>query len=205
AKAAPPQDGSLLDQVVQPRLANLLRRQIPAVIVVLQRPQKRERPRNVVVGHDEWDAKLFVDVIIDLPESFEDLLIRPSFKGPSQIDPDDLSQHARVNPLFVIVGEHSRRSFAVQVFRGAKLTECKFSWRTVGFCKVARARLPVPRLGARLHHETTFIAGSAEGCARTFLLRSDATSSFASRSVDPFQNSNNLFMLRRRNCLIRQE
>ena len=52
------------DDVIEPGLADLRRGQFQAVALVGQGAQKGERASDVVVGHDEQPAALFVDVIL---------------------------------------------------------------------------------------------------------------------------------------------
>ena len=55
------------DEVVEPGLPDLRRRQIAAVAVIRQRTQKGKRARNIVVGDDQRHIALLVDVVVDLP------------------------------------------------------------------------------------------------------------------------------------------
>ena len=53
AVAAPPQDRAMLDDVVEPGLADLARRDVAARPMILERPDEGEGPGDVVVGDDQ--------------------------------------------------------------------------------------------------------------------------------------------------------
>jgi hypothetical protein len=109
ADAAPPVGRPLLDDVVQPRLPDLRRRQVTPVTVIRQRAQEREGPGDVVVRDDErvlalrrLDRRVAGDVAPDLAEPVLDLPVRPLLERPAEVDADDLAQHAGVDALGVI-------------------------------------------------------------------------------------------------------
>ena len=100
---------AVLDEVVEPRLADLLRRQIRVAVVVLHRADEGEGAADVVVGDDQTLVEFVVDVIVDLAEAFLDALVGPALEGPAEVDADDLAEHARVDALLVVgwqVGGH---------------------------------------------------------------------------------------------------
>ena len=66
AEAAPPENRAIFDQIVQPGLADLLRRDGRIAVVVLQGANERERAADVVVGDDERHVELVVNVVVDL-------------------------------------------------------------------------------------------------------------------------------------------
>ena len=99
AHAAPPQDGLVLDDVVEPGLADLARAQGRIVTVVLQRPEENERARQVVVRHDQRHAHLVVDEVGDLAETFPDRRVAPALHRAPQVDADQLAEHAGVDTL----------------------------------------------------------------------------------------------------------
>ena len=102
AEPAPPEDGAFLDQVVEPGAADVACGQILLEVVVLHRPHKGERPRNVVVGNHQRHVQHVVHVVVDLAQVLIDHLDGPTFEGASQIDADNLAQHARVDALGVV-------------------------------------------------------------------------------------------------------
>ena len=67
--------------------------------MVLQRPEEHERARQVVVGHDQRHAHLVVDVVGDLAEPLPDRPVAPALHGASQVDADQLAEHAGVDTL----------------------------------------------------------------------------------------------------------
>ena len=89
-QTAPPEDRPIFDEDIQPPVADLGGGDIRRAAVFGDRPQKRERPADVIVGDDERDAHPFVDVAIDLAQFALNTRVGPSLKRPSQVDPDDL-------------------------------------------------------------------------------------------------------------------
>ena len=94
AHAAPPEDGALLNDVIQPGFADLARAQLRVVIVILQSAEEDETAGNVVIGDDERHADFVVDVIADLAETLADVLVAPAFHGAPQVDADQLAEDA---------------------------------------------------------------------------------------------------------------
>ena len=70
-----------LYEVVEPGLADLPRRELRIAVVVLERPDERERAADVVVGDDQRHVELVVDVVVDLPEALFDAFIGPALEG----------------------------------------------------------------------------------------------------------------------------
>ena len=99
AHAAPPEDGSVLDDVVEPGLADLARAQGRIEAVILQRAEEHERAGQVVVGHDQRHAHLVVDVVGDQAEPLPDRPVAPALHGASQVNADQLAKHAGVDAL----------------------------------------------------------------------------------------------------------
>ena len=104
AEAAPPEHRAVLDEVVEPGLADLGRGEVRIAAVVLERPHESERAADVVVGDDEGDPDLVVDVVVDLPKLVLAALVGPAFERPPEIDAYDLAEHARVDALLVVLG-----------------------------------------------------------------------------------------------------
>jgi hypothetical protein len=104
----PPERRPVLDDVVEPGLPDLGRRELQRVAVVRQRAQERQRAGDVVIGLHERAAPLLrgdlgasVDVVVDLPELRLDALVRPPLERTAEVDADDLAQDAGVDPLRV--------------------------------------------------------------------------------------------------------
>jgi len=91
AQPSPPQDRLALDQVVQPGLANLLGGEREGVAVVRQRAQEGEGAGDVVVGDDEGDSALLMDVAVDLSQLLDNHFVAPAFEGTAQVHADDLA------------------------------------------------------------------------------------------------------------------
>ena len=104
AEAAPPQDRAVLDQVVEPGLADLLRGQLRVAVVVFECADERERAADVVVGDDQRHVELVVDVVVDLAEALFDAFIGPALEGAAEVDADDLAEHAGIDALLVVGG-----------------------------------------------------------------------------------------------------
>ena len=112
AVAAPPQDRSALDDRVEPRLTDLLRREVRCDSVLGQRAHKGECARHIVVGDHERRIEAVMDVIFDRSELLHYALVGPPFEWPADIDADQLAEDAGVD-AFEIVGGNSghRRRF----------------------------------------------------------------------------------------------
>ena len=104
AHAAPPEDRALLDDVVEPGLADLRGRQVAAVAVVGQGAQEGEGAGDVVVGDDQGHVLALVDVVPDLAEFGHDAVVGPAFEGAAEVDADDLAEHAGVDALEIVGG-----------------------------------------------------------------------------------------------------
>ena len=109
AEAAPPEDGAPLDQIVEPRLADLPRRDLRVAVVVLQRADEGEGAADVVVGDDQRHVELVVDVVVDLAQAPLDGFVRPSLERAPQVDADQLAEHAGVDALLVVRGQRGHR------------------------------------------------------------------------------------------------
>ena len=103
AVAAPPQDRALLDDVVEPGLADLLGREVCRGAVVLERAHESEGAGDVVVGDDQRLVQPVVHVIFDRPELLHDLLVGPALERPAEIDAHQLAEHAGIDALEIIV------------------------------------------------------------------------------------------------------
>jgi hypothetical protein len=77
------------------------------VAVVRQGADEGERAGDVVVGDDEGDAALLVDVVVHLAQLAHDLLVAPALEGAAQVHADDLTEHAGVDALLVVGGDHN--------------------------------------------------------------------------------------------------
>ena len=75
AHPAPPQDGLVLDDVVEPGVADPARVQRRVVAVVLQGAKEHEGAGQIVVGHDQRHADLVVHVVGNGPEPLPDRLV----------------------------------------------------------------------------------------------------------------------------------
>ena len=99
SRPAPPQDGFVLDDVVQPCLPDLPCGQVRRTAVVLHRPEEGEGAGDIVVRHDQGHSGGPMGVIDDLAEALPYGLIAPSLHRPAQVYADDLPQHPGVNPF----------------------------------------------------------------------------------------------------------
>ena len=104
AHAAPPEDRALLDDVVEPGLADLRGREVAAVAVVRERAQEGKGAGDVVVGDDQGHVFALVDVVPDLAEFGHDAVVGPAFEGAAEIDADNFAEHAGVGALEVVIG-----------------------------------------------------------------------------------------------------
>ena len=67
------------------------------------------RDRDVIIGHDEWNAQAIVDVPGDLAELGGDPLVGPSLHGSAKVDADRLAQDAGIDPLLIVaLDSHGR-------------------------------------------------------------------------------------------------
>ena len=106
AGAAPPQDGAILDDVVEPGLADLARRDVGLGAMLLERANEGEGSGDVVVGDDERAFEPVVDVIFDRSELANDAPVGPVLERPAEIDADQLAEHGGVG-AFGIVGRQA--------------------------------------------------------------------------------------------------
>ena len=88
AKATPPQNGPIFDNIVQPGLANLGWSYALRIAIVGQGAQKGEGAGYVVICDDKrWIVgHLIIDVVSDLAQLFHDLFVVPLLKRPSYVD-----------------------------------------------------------------------------------------------------------------------
>ncbi len=103
ADASPPEDRFALDRVVEPVVADLLRREIGRVAFILKRSQERERAGDVVIGHHQRRALASRQVAIDLAIGFNDLFVGPLLDRAAKIDPDQLAEHPGIDTFQIIV------------------------------------------------------------------------------------------------------
>ena len=96
AVPAPPKDRTALDNVIEPCLADLARREIGARPVILERADECESSRDVIVGDDQRTVQPLVDIVLDLAEFMHDPLICPTLERPPEIDADELAEHGGV-------------------------------------------------------------------------------------------------------------
>ena len=104
AHAAPPEDGPVFDDVVEPGLADLLRRHLRGEAVVLHGTEEGEGARQVVVSHDEGKVQLIVDIIGNLAEPVDDGLVGPALHRVAQIHADHLTQNTGVDLVAIGLG-----------------------------------------------------------------------------------------------------
>ena len=62
--SAPPEDGSLLDQIVEPGFPNLRGGQIMRDTVIVQGTKKCKRPGNIVITDNQRDVQFIVNIVI---------------------------------------------------------------------------------------------------------------------------------------------
>ena len=98
AESAPPEDGLVLDDGVEPRVAEVRRRDL-AIPSLLHGAEEAEAAGQVVVGDHQRLPERLVHVAIDLAEPFLDGIVRPALHGPPQVDADHLAEHAGVGRL----------------------------------------------------------------------------------------------------------
>ncbi len=120
AVAAPPQDRSLLDEVVEPGAADVARAEVRRDAVVLEGADEGEGAGHVVVGDHERLAEPLVDVVLDRAELAHDPLVGPSLERPPEIDPDQLAQHPGIDALEVVLGDRHSPSSSVRAALPAK-------------------------------------------------------------------------------------
>ncbi len=99
---APPEDRAPFDQIVQPGLADLGRRQRHPHTLIGHRPQERKRARDVIVDDDQGLAQAFMHIVGDLAQIMHDSLMGPPFERAPDIDADDLAENACIHPLEII-------------------------------------------------------------------------------------------------------
>src|SRR5262249_34067151 len=102
AAPTPPQHGPTFHEIVKPRLPDLHGRQVALITVIRQRSQKCKCARNIVVCDDQRNAKLLVDVVVDLPKLTHDAFIGPSFKRTPQINADDFAKYSGVYAFDIV-------------------------------------------------------------------------------------------------------
>ncbi len=99
AIAAPPQRAVPVAQVVQPGVADLLRRELLGGGEIAQRADKDQRPREVVVG---TEIVIMLDIAGQLAVGLPDPVRRPALDRRPILDADHLAQECGIY-LFVIV------------------------------------------------------------------------------------------------------
>ena len=70
--------------------------------MILERPDEREGPGDVVVGDDERGVQPLVDIILDRSEFADDALIGPPLERAAKINADQLAKHRRISALAII-------------------------------------------------------------------------------------------------------
>src|ERR1700677_3559401 len=111
AVAAPPENGALFDEVVEPRLPDFPRGQVRARAVVLERAGEGERSSDVVVGHDQRPIEAIVNVIFDRSELADDSLICPVLERPAQVHADQLAEHGGISAVEIVGWQWSHEGF----------------------------------------------------------------------------------------------
>ncbi len=102
SQAAPPQDGLVLDQVIEPGLADLRGGDLAREAVVGQCADEGESTGDVIIGDDQRHAQPLVHVAADLAQFGHNALITPALEGAAQIHADDLAQHSGVDAFEII-------------------------------------------------------------------------------------------------------
>src|SRR5271168_3982115 len=110
AVAAPPENGALLDDVVEPRLPDFPRREVRARAMVLERANEGERSGDVVVGHDQRTIEAIVNVIFDRSELSDDALIGPVLERPAKVHADQLAEHGGISAVEIVGWQLSHRT-----------------------------------------------------------------------------------------------
>ncbi len=108
ADAAPPEDRTFLDDVVQPGLSDLLGGQLARITIVGERARKGEGACDVVVGDDELmvaqrHVAAVVDVVVDRPEFPEGAFVGPTLEGAAEIDADQLAEDAGIDAFGIVM------------------------------------------------------------------------------------------------------
>ena len=109
AEPAPPQDGPFLDEVVEPGLADLARRDGGIVTVVCHRANEGERPGDVVIGDDERHTQPVMDVVVDVADPLLDRFVGPALDRAPEVHADELPEHAGVDPVARSAGRSDER------------------------------------------------------------------------------------------------
>ena len=102
AHAAPPEHGLLFDQIIQPGLADLRRRNLRVVAVIFQGADEGECAGDVVIGDDQRHSQAIMHVVVDLAQALADGFVGPAFKGAAQVHADDLTQDAGVYAFQIV-------------------------------------------------------------------------------------------------------
>ena len=95
-ETAPPQDRLVLDDGVEPSVAEIRRRDAARVAAVLQRPEEAEAAGQVVVGHHQRQPQRLVHIAVHLTEPLPDRVVRPTLHRPPQVHTNHLAQHAGI-------------------------------------------------------------------------------------------------------------
>jgi hypothetical protein len=106
----------LLDEVVEPGLADLGGRDLARIRIVGEGADKGEGARDIVIGYDKWHTQALMHIVGDLTKLCHDLLVGPAFKGPAQVHADDFAQNAGVD-AFSVVGREWHRDLLSGVRR----------------------------------------------------------------------------------------
>ena len=101
AVAAPPVKAVLIGRVVQPRLRNLVRREVAGISRVVQRADEQHRPVGVVVrGEQVVIHHIAVQLAVHLPN----LVVCPALDGRAVAHADELAQPSGIAALNIVPG-----------------------------------------------------------------------------------------------------
>ena len=106
SKAAPPEDGLVLDDVIEPGFTDLPRGDLSGKVRILHRAEKTKGTGQIIIRHDQRQIQLLMNVVIYIRKTAADLLIRPALHRASQINADHLAQNTGVYFLTIF-----RRNF----------------------------------------------------------------------------------------------
>ena len=101
SQPAPPQYRFVFYDIVKPCIAERLGGKFPVIPIVLQRPEKRECSRNIIIRYNQRYPCFFVDIVFDFIKCFPDFMIAPSLYRTPQVDANDFAQHSRVSDSYI--------------------------------------------------------------------------------------------------------
>ncbi len=102
AEPTPPQNRSILDDVIQPGLPDLSCSEIRGISKIRESPDEGESPGDIVICDHQRFAKTFIYVIPDRTEFIHDSLIGPALERATEIDANDLAEYPGIDSLQII-------------------------------------------------------------------------------------------------------